>query len=228
MIRHLFLDLDDTVLDFHSAERAAISESFREVGVEPTERILTRYSEINRLCWKRLERGELTRSEVLLERFRLLYRELALEASPERTQEIYEYRLSLEHPFMEGGLELLEKLLGRYKLYIASNGTARVQDRRIADTGIAHFFDGIFISERVGFDKPKKEFFDFCLKSIGNPERDECMIIGDSLTSDIQGGKNAGILTCHFNPRAYPAESGIKPDYEIRTLGELPRLLERI
>ena len=90
MIRHLFLDLDATILDFHAAERAAISESFREVGVEPTERILTRYSEINRLCWKRLERGELTRSEVLLERFRLLYRELSVEASPERTQEIYE------------------------------------------------------------------------------------------------------------------------------------------
>ena len=228
MIRHLFLDLDDTILDFHAAERAAISKSFREVGVEPTEKTLTRYSEINRLCWERLERGELTRAEVLVERFRLLYRELSVKASPERTQQIYEYNLSLEHPFMEGGCELLGELHGRYKLYIASNGTARVQDRRIADTGIACFFDGIFISERVGFNKPKKEFFDFCLEAIGNPERSECMIVGDSLTSDIQGGKNAGILTCHFNPRAHVAKSDIKPNYEIRTLGELPRLLERI
>ena len=118
MIRHLFLDLDDTILDFHLAERTAISSTFREMGVEPTERTLARYSGINRSCWERLERGELTRDEVLTERFKLLFRELAVTVSPERTQALYEYKLSLEHPFMEGGRELLDMLYGKYKLYM--------------------------------------------------------------------------------------------------------------
>ena len=209
MIRHLFLDLDDTILDFHAAERTAISSTFREMGIEPTERTLRRYSEINRSCWERLERGELSREQVLSERFRLLYAELSGDASPERTQQTYEYKLSLEHPFIEGGRELLDALYGKYDLYIASNGTASVQDRRIADTDIAKYFKGIFISQRVGYNKPAREFFDACFSSIEGFDLASAMIVGDSLTSDILGGINAGIMTCHFNPRGLPPREDI-------------------
>ena len=228
MIRHLFLDLDDTILDFHAAERAAISATFREMGVEPSAEVLSRYSQINRSCWERLEVGELTREQVLVLRFELLYSELSVNASAERTQELYEYKLSLEHPFMEGGAELLSKLYGGYKLYIASNGTAVVQDRRIADTGIGKYFDGIFISQRVGYNKPAKEFFDACFKSIPDFRREEAMIVGDSLTSDIKGGIIAGIKTCYFNPHGKENKTDIRPNYEIRSLDELPTLLERL
>ena len=228
MIKHLFLDLDDTILDFHLAERVALKGTFLEIGIDPTDSTMERYSQINRGCWERLERGELTREQVLTLRFALLFQELSVSASPEKTQQIYEYRLSLEHPFMEGGQELLDELYGKYKLYIASNGTAVVQDRRISDTGIAKYFDGIFISQRIGYNKPAKEFFDGCFAQIEGFDPKEAMIVGDSLSSDILGGINAGMATCYFNPKAKENKSGITPDYEITSLSELSPLLDSL
>ncbi len=228
MIKNVFLDLDDTILDFHAAERVALADTFREVGIDPSPKLLQRYGEINRACWRRLERRELTRTEVLHERFRILYGEIGSDADAERTQAIYEYRLSLEHPFMDGGEELLQALYGKYKLYLASNGTASVQDRRIKDTGIDRYFDGIFISQRIGYDKPSREFFDACFASFPEILPEESIIVGDSLTSDIQGGKSCKMMTCHFNPQGKENNTGITPDFEIRSLGELPELLRRI
>lgn len=228
MIKTLLLDLDDTILDFHAAERVALSSALSDMGVPPTEACLSRYKEINRSCWERLERGELTREEVLVVRFDILFSELGYTVSAAETQRIYEYKLSLEHPFMEGAEELLEALYGKYALYIASNGTASVQDRRIADTGIARYFDGIFISQRVGANKPDREFFDRCFAKIKDFNKSETMIVGDSLSSDILGGKNAGILTCHFNPQKRANATDIIPDFEISSLDELIPLLERL
>ena len=228
MIKTLFLDLDDTILDFHAAERVALSSALLDMGVEPTDALLKRYKEINRECWERLERGELTREQVLLTRFQLLFCELGYTASAEKTQQIYEYRLSLEHPFIDGAPELLEALYGKYSLYIASNGTASVQDRRISDTGIGKYFEGIFISQRIGANKPDKEFFDRCFAETKGFDKSEAMIVGDSLSSDILGGKNAGIRTCYFNPHRRLNTTGIIPDFEIHSLSELIPLLERL
>ena len=228
MIEYLFLDLDDTILDFGAAEHAAIKATFREMGLEPTDELLGRYIEINRSCWRRLELGELQRDEVLTKRFELLYGELGFNGSPEKTQELYGYKLSLEHPFLEGAPELLEKLYGSYKMYIASNGIALVQDRRIADTGIAKYFDDIFISQRIGYNKPSKEFFDICFSKIEGFDPKKAIIVGDSLTSDIAGGIAAGILTCYFNPHGQPNTTGIIPDYEFSSLDDLPALLRAI
>lgn len=228
MIKFLFLDLDDTILDFGAAEHAAIAETLRIMGVEPNEKNLKRYGEINRSCWQRMELGELTRDEVLLKRFELFYSELGINASPKETQDLYAHRLSLEHPFMDGAPELLRALFGKYKLYIASNGIAIVQDRRIRDTELEKYFDGIFISQRIGYNKPAKEFFDACFAEIEGFDPALAMIVGDSLTSDIKGGKNAGILTCYFNPKCQENRTDIKPDYEIKSLDELIPLLESI
>lgn len=228
MIKTVLLDLDDTILDFHAAEYTAIRATFNEAGVPSDDATVTRYSEINRATWQRLERGELTRCEVLVERFRLLFNELGIDRDPVKVQDIYEHKLSLEHPFIAGGKELLDALYGKYSLYIASNGTPLVQDRRIADAGIARYFDGIFISERIGANKPSREFFNAVFAQIGDLSRNEAIIVGDSLTSDVQGGINAGIHTCYFNPHQRENTTGIIPDYEIRSLSELPSLLERI
>lgn len=228
MIKFLFLDLDDTILDFGAAEHAAIIETLRAVGVEPSEKNLKRYGEINRSCWQSMERGELQRDEVLTRRFEIFFSELGICASPQETQNFYAHRLSLEHPFMEGAPELLSELFGKYKMYIASNGIAIVQDRRISDTGISKYFDGIFISERIGYNKPAREFFDACFGAIRGFDPSLAIIVGDSLTSDIRGGKLAGIRTCYFNPKEKPNETDIVPDYEIKKLSELIPLLEGI
>ena len=160
MIKFVFLDLDDTLLDFHLAEHIAIKATFLAMGAPSDDATIERYSKINRSCWERLERGEWTRREVLVGRFRILYEELGVDADPEATQQMYEDKLCIGHYFLPGAEALLDELYGKYKLYITSNGTARVQDSRIESSGIARYFDAIFISQRVGADKPSPVFFE--------------------------------------------------------------------
>lgn len=227
MIKTVFFDLDDTLFDFHAAEHTAILATFSHLDIEPSEENARLYSRINLACWQRLERGEWDRDEVLTRRFEIFFAELAVEADPIAAQSFYEERLSHEVSYVDGARELLDRLRGRYRMYITSNGTAPVQDRRIGASGIAGYFDGIFISERVGAHKPSAEFFNLIFAEIGG-ERSETVIIGDSLTSDIKGGINAGIHTVHYNPKRKKNNSGITPEYEIGELSEIPDLLERI
>ena len=225
MIKNVLLDLDDTIFDFHKAEKIALSKTLLSMGVEPTDAVTARYSEINASFWRRLELRELSREEVLVGRFRVLFEEIQVKADALWARKSYEKNLSLGHYFIDGAMELLSSLFGKYKLFLASNGTAAVQIPRIESSPIEKFFDGIFISELVGFDKPDERFFERIFASIEGFSRDETIIVGDSLSSDIKGGKNAGIKTCLFNPRGKNISGEILPDYEIRTLSELPTLL---
>ena len=226
MIKTVFLDLDDTILDFQLAEHKAIRAALAEIGLEPTDEVVSRYLEINRASWAALERGELTRDEVLIRRFDLLFAEFGIDSSPTDTQKIYARYLGSFHDFLPGGKELLDELsaYGKFNLYIATNGIYKVQAPRIEASGIAHYFKDIFISEHLGYNKPSREFFDLCAARIEGYDPSETIIVGDSLSSDIQGGINAGILTCHFNPKNIPYTK-IKPDYKICELRELLPLL---
>ncbi len=228
MIKIILFDLDDTILDFHKAEASALSAVLRQLGIEPLESTLARYSEINAAQWRLLEAGELTREQLLTRRFDLLFEELGVKASSKMAQSIYENSLMDEYFFIDGAQELLEYLHQKYDLYIVSNGNLIVQQGRIASAGIAKYFKNVFISEFAGYDKPQKEYFDYCFVRIPNFSREETMIIGDSLTSDIQGGINAGIHTCWFNPRRKPAREDIPAEYEVRELGDIPGLLARL
>lgn len=227
-MKYLFFDLDDTLLDFHKAETWALRQALRRSGVEPTDAIAARYSEINQSQWELLEEQKITRQQVLVRRFQLLFQELGVNASCEKTQKCYENMLAKGHDFMPGAQELLETLKGKYEMYLVSNGTAMVQDARLRDSGIEQYFKGIFISERVGVDKPQEEFFDRSFAAIPVFDPGQAMIIGDSLTSDIRGGNNAGIQTCWYNPKHKPRRADIHVDYEISELMALPKLLDTL
>ncbi len=224
----VLFDLDDTLLDFHKAEASAIRRTLTAVGAPATDEIAARYSAINDAHWKRLEKGELTRVQVLTGRFAQLFSELGVDFSPEDAWHIYEKNLSEGHWFIEGAEELLQTLSPRYTLCLVSNGTASVQDKRIESAGIARYFEKIFISQRVGINKPAAAFFDHCFAALPCLDRTRTIIVGDSLTSDILGGRNAGIATCWFNPRRLPPRADIPADHEIVALCELPPLLEHI
>ena len=228
VIRNILLDLDDTLLDFHRAEAEAIRYTLKEFGIEPSDENVTLYSKINRSCWEKLELGEYTREEVLHRRFEILFDTLGVFGDSHETQKLYEYRLSLGAYYLDGAEALLDELYGKYKLYLATNGIVNVQSRRINDSGIGKYFDGIFVSERIGYNKPDKRFFDEAFLEIPNFKLDETIIIGDSLTSDIKGGLNAGIKTVLFNPKGRKNNTGITPHYEIRSLSELPKLIKEL
>ena len=225
MIKNILLDLDNTLFDFYASEKKALKKTLIEMGLNPDEKMLKRYSEINEAHWKRLEKGELTRAEVKVGRYRQLFREYGVDISPEDTTARYEIKLSEEGDLMEGALDLLKFLKDKYRLYVVSNGTLVCQQGRMKNTGITDFFDESFISQQIGFEKPQKEFFDYCFENIPGFKKEETIIVGDSISADIIGGKNAGIKTVWFNTKD---EASPLPDYEISSLCELKTLLERM
>lgn len=228
MIEYLFLDLDDTILDFHKAEHLALGKTLREFGMEPTQEVMQRYSAINLRHWQMLERREITRQEVLVNRFRELFSAYGVEADPAAVAKSYERNLSVGHYFLPGAEAAVAALSQKYKLYLASNGTASVQQGRMTSANLYRFFAEVFVSEEMGHDKPAKEFFDACFERIPGFDPRKAMIVGDSLTSDIRGGNNAGILTCWVNPRHLPRNPEIYVDYEIEALPQLEPLLETL
>ena len=228
MIRNVLFDLDDTLFDFHKAEKIALTKTLVHFGIDPTEETLALYSAINAAHWKRLELGEISREEVKVGRYRELFKTIGVECDPIKATAYYESMLAIGHYFMPGAPELLEELYGKYRLYIVSNGTAKVQEGRIGSSGIAKYMDGIFISQILGANKPDKQFFDICFAEIPDFSLSETVIIGDSLSSDIKGGINAGIITVWFNPKGIENDNDIKPDYTIKELSEVPGLLSQI
>ena len=228
MMEFLFLDLDDTILDFHKAERLAISRTFRSFGLEPTEQVLERYRVINRQHWERLERGELTRDQVLTGRFQMLFEELGIPAQPQAVAKGYEHNLGLGHYFLPGAKEALDTLRGKYRLFLASNGTASVQHSRLTSAGLYPYFEKVFVSQALGANKPSRAFFDACAAQIPGFDPRKALMVGDSLTSDILGGINAGMKTCWVCPPEAQGRPDIVPDYRIEALSQLPELLESI
>ena len=228
MIEILFLDLDDTILDFHKAERLAIAKTLTAFDLEPTEDILTRYHDINLMHWQMLERGELTRPQVLTGRFRMLFEELGRQVDAQAVARVYEKNLGIGHYFLPGALEAVQTLQKGYRLFLASNGTATVQHSRLTSAGLYPYFEKVFVSQELGYNKPAKAFFDACAAQIPGYAPEKAMMVGDSLSSDILGGINAGLPTCWVNPHHKPHPENITPDYQIETLSQLPELLQKI
>ena len=228
MFEYLFLDLDDTILDFQKAEALALSKTLRSFGLEPTETVLKRYNLINKAHWEALERKELTREQVLVGRFQVLFEEMGIAVEPVSVARAYEDNLSIGHYFLPGAEEAVEALSKKYKLYLASNGTAKVQAGRLKSANISRFFEEVFVSQELGANKPSLEYFEKCFARIPGFEKAKAIIVGDSLTSDILGGQNAGIATCWVNPHHKPRREDIRVDYEIEALSQLEDLLESL
>ena len=225
MIEFLFLDLDDTILDFHKAERIAISKTIRDFGVEPTEEILSLYHKINKWHWEQLELGKLTRAEVLVNRFGVLFEKLGYNVDAAACAKAYEKNLSIGHYFLPGAEEAVDRLSKKYRLFLASNGTASVQKGRMTSANLYRFFETVFVSQEIGYNKPSLDYFNACFATIPGFDKEKAMIVGDSLSSDIRGGINAGIKTVWVNPNHLDCGE-TKPDHEIESLSQLEALLE--
>jgi len=228
MIEFLFLDLDDTILDFHKAERIAIRKTLLDFGVEPTEEILARYHVINKWHWEQLELGKLTRKQVQEERFHVLFSKLGREVDGEKIAKTYMENLAIGHYFLPGAEEAVIELHKKYRLFLASNGNASVQKGRMTSANLYRFFEQVFVSQEVGFDKPSKAYFDACFARIPGFDPGRAIMVGDSLTSDIRGGINAGLRTVWVNPDHKENHTDIRPDYEIGSITQLARLLETL
>jgi 2-haloacid dehalogenase len=222
-IKVILWDIDGTLLNFEEAEKYAIRACFAQFHLgECTDSMLADYSTINRGYWQRLERGELTKPQVLEGRFMEFFGKYGLDTSCAPAFNA-QYQISLGDTFCfhENGLETVQALKGKVKQYAVTNGTRIAQERKLRVSGLGDLLDGVFISEEVGIEKPGIGFFQRVWDAIGTYHPEEVMIIGDSLTSDIQGGNNAGILCCWFNPQGKPAPDHLHIEYTIQELSQV-------
>lgn len=220
-------DVDGTLLDFLAAEKAAIQSLFQEFGLgRCTDGMLARYSEINREYWRKLERGEMSKQQILVKRFEDFFREEGLDVLlGEAFNAAYQVRLGDTIVFCDDSKALVESLRGKVRQYVVSNGTVTAQTKKLRRSGFDQLMDGVFLSEELGYEKPAIEFFDQVFREIQAPDKDRVLIVGDSLTSDMEGGFRAGIKTCWYNPEGLPCAAPEKIDYEIQNLQEIKKIL---
>ncbi len=227
MIKYVLWDVDGTLLNFHLVEENAIRACFDEYGLgDLSDDRLAVYRKINNKYWKALERGEITRLEVLEGRFREFFQKFGYDTDIVSDFNIsFQENLGKTYVFNYKAYETVNKLGDRYKQYAATNGSAIAQEGKLKGAGLDTIFEDVFISEKIGFEKPSKEFFDYIFDTIGSREKSQYVIIGDSLTSDIKGGNNAGIKTIWFNPDRLEKDKDIDFDYEVNSLEEVLDIL---
>lgn len=230
MIKNIFIDLDDTILDFTKAERIAVAKTLESFGLDATDEVLDRYHVLNLYQWKQLEKGLITRDQVKVRRYENLFSEFGINASAGEAAKTYEQNLGIGHYYLPGAEDFLKWASKRYNLYLVSNGTAAVQDSRIESAGIAPYFKGIYISERLGKNKPSKEFFESVFDNIISDidckfSVADSIIVGDSLTSDIKGGNGVNLTSVWFNMRDEENDTDIVPSYTVKDFEELKGLL---
>lgn len=207
MLKAILWDIDGTLLNFLKSEEFGIRTCFKKFGLgQCTDEMLQRYSAINRSWWEKLERGECTKPEVLEGRFRDFFAAEGIDFQEVAAfNDAYQFHLGDKAFYHDSGEETVKALKGRYLQYAVTNGTAVAQERKLQKSGLDRILDGIFISEKIGYEKPDIRFFDAVFAAIPATPA-ECVIIGDSLTSDMQGGINAGITRWWYNPKGLPAD----------------------
>jgi 2-haloacid dehalogenase len=220
----LFLDLDNTLLDFNKAEYYAAKKLFEKYGLPCDDEAIKTYSEINHSFWKRFESGEIKKDEIYENRFKAFCERFGKTADTAQMSKDYFINLSEGAYTVEGTFDVLDYLKAKdYKLYATTNGMSLTQYKRIEKSGLGPYFDKVFVSEDAGHQKPEKEYFEYVLKNIPEKDKSKILIVGDSQSSDILGGINIGIDTCWFNPEKIVGK--YIPNYEIRNLFELKELL---
>ncbi len=207
----ILFDADGTLLDFHRSEREAVFEAFSEMGLSASGEMLDEYSRINDSLWKLLEKGGIEKNVLVYRRFEIFYEKYGISADARLTAEVYMDRLSEKGYLLDGAEALCRKLYGRAKMYIATNGVRSIQESRLTRSGLLKYFDGVFISECAGCEKPRREFFEYAARHIPDFDKIQAVIVGDSLSSDIRGGINYGIDTCWYTPTGAEAPKDIAP-----------------
>lgn len=224
----ILFDADDTLFDYEMAEKHALHSAFEHFGYPAgAAEYTSSYKEINRGLWRELELGHITSELLRVERFRRLFAAHGLELSPEAFSAAYLDYLGKGTFLMPGAVELCRELAD-VRLAIITNGIKDVQTSRIRDSLLCRTFESVIISEEAGCQKPEPGIFDYAFAQLKITDKERVLMVGDSLTSDIQGGNNYGLDTCWFNPRGIRNESGIRPTYEIRELSGLLQIMESV
>lgn len=219
----ILFDVDDTLLDFKQSEHMALQQLLASFNVRMTDELKQQYVTINHDLWRAFERGEIMKEEVLIGRHTKLFDLLGMKIDGAAVEQRYREHLHTGVHIIDGALELVQTLSEKYPLYIVTNGVTETQLKRLEASGLLPYFKDVFVSEATGSQKPMKPFFDYVFDRVPNVSPDRGLIVGDSLTADIAGGRMYGLDTCWYNPHEIAAT--VETTYEIQDLNELKSIL---
>ena len=217
----IMMDIDNTLLDFDAAEHKALLETLQQFSLPCDEAAVSRYHEINSSLWGELNKGKIRRDKLVVERFDRFVKEIGAAAKATELNRAYTEHLATHADVIPGAEEALQELAEVATMIAVSNGTESVERGRPKLSGFETYFADIFISETVGVSKPNPKIFQMAMRKLGIEHSDKVLVVGDSLSADIQGGVNAGLDTCWVNMNGLENESGLTPTYEVKALREL-------
>lgn len=227
MIKVILIDIDDTLLDFHKCAEQAIRTTCAEQSVTCSDELIREFFDTTAMLWSRIEKGTLTKSEMYKLRWTSIFSKFGIDFDGELFDRLF--RANFRHTSIpvDGAREMLSELSGTYRLFAASNASYDQQIERLTRSDLLRYVEKVFTSESVGYVKPSKEFFEQCLKDIGDYEKSEILMLGDSLSADISGGKAYGIKTCYFDRGSGASVTpDVTPDITIKALTELKELIK--
>lgn len=225
MYKFLIFDLDDTLLDFKSAEKNAIRDFFTYLKVSDIQQYYKAYVRINTDMWRQLEREEITREYLVNTRFQKTFKEFGKIVDGKEYAKEYRKFIGKYGIILDGADKFLEKISKDFEIYIATNGLFEIQKNRLKNSSISKYFKDVFISEKIGYLKPKREFFEYIEKNIDGFEKKKALMIGDNILADIYGAKNFGIDTVWFNYKNLIDYDNVKPTFEVKSYKELLDIL---
>ena len=224
-IKAILLDIDNTILDFNKCAEKAVKIAFEKCGLEYTDNTFKVFTEQNDMLWQKIERGELTRQGLHKIRFNTIFNVLGIVADGEMAETEFRNSLFNIAETVDGAVELVKYLSSKYKVYSASNAIYKQQLNRLKMAGLYDYFSDFFVSEIIGHQKPTKEFFDYCFSKLEGLNKEQTIMIGDSLTADILGAKNYGIKCIWFNRDKKQNELSVSPDFMVYSLEEIKNIL---
>ena len=211
-IKAILYDVDGTLLDFETQEEVALSYCFKK--------------RINLGYWEMFEKNLITKEKLVVKRFEDYLEALGVKLNAEEVNDTYFSKLGDTIVFKDNSYELVKSLKGKIKQYVVTNGAIRVQKTKLAKSGFDKLMDDVFISDEVGYQKPRKEFFDAIKNRLGDIANDEILIVGDSLTSDMKLADNCNLISCFYNPKKKDYKVDFKIDYEISDLNEVKKICQ--
>ncbi len=225
MIKTVLLDIDDTILDFKACAEAAVCKASKEYKFVFTFDMFHYYLNVNEKLWNKYENGSIAKNTIFAKRFKTVFDTFNINMDGMEFENKFQQYFQNEYIFIEGAEEIIKYLSSKYNIYAASNSLYESQKSRLTKAGIIGYFKDLFISDKIGAQKPQSEFFEYCFKNIPGFNRDETIIIGDSLSSDIQGANNSGIKSCWFNSSNIRERKYLKYDYKITSLSQIKDIL---
>lgn len=225
MYKVIFVDIDNTLLDFNKCAKESMEKAFKDFGLTFKEELFDIFIDTNNRLWKDLEKELITKEELRNTRWNLIFKKCGIIEDGIKFEIRFEELLAESHQPVDGAMDLLQYLSSKYDVYLVTNGFTKAQTNRISLAGITPYVKEMFVSESIGHSKPSKEFFDYCLSKIDNIKKDEIIIIGDSLSADIKGGIAFGIDTCWYNHCAERKPEDIPINYTVTKLREILDIL---